>query len=103
MPDIDHAAKTIRSHVLETYESWARVVAREGEGAPPLFGIVEDYNRLVAYSNEKVKILSPQQELLGTGTLNGIDPWGRAIVVDQDGKTLALDSAHASLRPLACD
>ena len=103
MPDIDHAAKTIRSHVLETYETWARVVAREGEGAPPLFGIVEDYNRLVAYNNEKVKILSPQQELLGTGTLNGIDPWGRAIVVDQDGKTLALDAAHVSLRPLACD
>lgn len=102
-PDIDHAAKTIRAHVLATYQVWANGLTQEGAGAPPLFGILEDYNRLVAYNGEKVKVLSPQRKLLGTGTLRGIDPWGRALVEDQDGKMLELDATHASLRPFTRD
>lgn len=103
LPEIERVARAVRDSVLSAVDSWSRGLANEGPQAPPLFGILDDYNQLLAYNGNRVKIFSPQGASIGAGILRGVDPWGRAIVEDENGAMLALDATHASLRPSTCD
>lgn len=103
LPAVDDIARSVRDSVLSVFDSWTQGLAGEGPQAPPLFGILDDYNRLLAYNGNRVKVFSPQGAAIGEGTLRGIDLWGRAIVEDEGGRTLELDATHASLRPFTCD
>lgn len=102
-PAIDDVAERVRASVLSTFDSWSRGLADEGPQAPPLFGILDDYNRLLAYNGNRVKVFSSQGDSIGTGILWGVDPWGRASVENDDGAVRALDATHVSLRPFTCE
>lgn len=82
-------AESLRQHIVERVDAWAGLDAVE-----PLSGIREDYLALLAWRGEKVQVLSPTGERLATGTLEDVDPWGRAVVDDE-----VFASELASLRP----
>ena len=82
-------AESLRQSIVNRVDAWADLDAVE-----PLSGIREDYLAHLAWRGEKVQVLSPTGERLATGTLDDVDPWGRAVVDDE-----VFASELASLRP----
>lgn len=103
VPAIDHLARAIQESVLEVLDAWTDGLDHAGTQAPPLYGILDVYNKLLAYNGDKVKVFSSRGELLSSGILRGIDPWGRALVEDDEGTLDALDATQVSLRPFTCE
>ena len=82
-------AEALREGIVSRVDAWAAAA-----GERPLDGIREDYLAHLAWRGEKVVALSPTGRELARGTLDTVDPWGRAVV---DGTPFAAE--QASLRP----
>ncbi|MDM8271944.1 biotin--[acetyl-CoA-carboxylase] ligase [Thermophilibacter provencensis] len=82
-------AEALRAGIVSRVDAWA-----SAEGERPLDGIREGYLAHLAWRGEKVVALSPAGRELARGTLDTVDPWGRAVV---DGTPYAAE--QASLRP----
>ena len=83
------AAEALRDAIAARVDAWSFAT-----GERPLDGIRDDYLAHLAWRGEKVLALSPVGEPLAAGVLEGVDPWGRAVV---DGTAYAAE--QASLRP----
>lgn len=86
---VPELAESLRRGVTGRVDTWAALDAAE-----PLTGIRDDYLASLAWLGERVVVLSPSGERIAGGTLEDVDPWGRAVV---SGVTYA--SELASLRP----
>ena len=82
-------AQALRAGIVSRVDAWASAA-----GERPLDGLREDYLARLAWRGEKVVALSPTGRELARGTLDTIDPWGRAVV---GGTPFAAE--QASLRP----
>lgn len=88
-PSFSPLAEALRREVVRSVDAWS-----EEGGIEPLAGIREEYLASLAWLGETVAALSPSGEPLRRGTLDTVDPWGRAVV---DGVPYAAE--QASLRP----
>lgn len=90
-PSFSALAEVLRAAIVGRVDAWAAA-----GGERPLDGIRDDYQALLAWRGEKVRVLAAEDGAGRVrGTLEGVDPWGRAVV---DGVSYA--SEQASLRPL---
>ena len=82
-------AGALRAGILSRVDAWSSAT-----GERPLDGVREAYLERLAWRGEEVVASSPTGRELARGTLDTIDPWGRAIV---DGTPYSAE--QASLRP----
>ena len=81
---------TLRAGIVARVDAWAA-----GDGTRPLDGILDDYLARLAWLDEEVLVLDAESgSELARGVLDGVDPWGRAVV---DGTPYAAE--RVSLRP----
>lgn len=89
VPELGELAEAVRTGIVTACDEW--VAGGNWQAS---------YLDLLAFRGNKVALFAhggpADGKALGTGTLEGIDPWGRAVV---DGR--AWDPSEASLRPLA--
>ena len=84
------AAEALREAITARVDAWSSAT-----GERPLDGIRDDYLAHLAWRGEKVRVLEAEAGTqLECGTLETVDPWGRAVV---DGTAYAAE--QASLRP----
>ena len=84
------AAEALRDAIAARVDAWSFAT-----GERPLDGIRDDYLAHLAWRGEKVRVLEAETGTqLECGTLETVDPWGRAVV---DGTAYAAE--QASLRP----
>ena len=88
-------AEALQAGIVLRVDTWA-----SAEGERPLDGIQGDYLARLAWRGEKVAALSPTGDELSRGTLETIDPWGRAVLGTSAG-TRSFSAEQASLRPLS--
>lgn len=92
VPSFSALAEALRDGVAGRAAAWAAM-----GGERPLDGIRDDYQSLLAWRGEKVRVLAAEGAgELARGRLESVDAWGRAVV---DG--VAYPSELASLRPLS--
>lgn len=90
-PSFSELAEALREAIASRVSAWA-----SAPGDRPLDGVRDDYLARLAWLGETVRVLSAEKNgELARGTLEDVDPWGRAVV---DGVTYAAELA--SLRPL---
>lgn len=89
-PGFSALAEALRDGIVGRVDAWAAAA-----GERPLDGIRADYVRHLAWRGEQVRALAAADGAeLARGTLEDIDPWGRAVV---DGTAYAAELV--SLRP----
>lgn len=75
-PSFSPLAERLRSGVVSRVDAWAAA-----PGERPLDGIRDDYLARLAWRGEKVHVLAATDGAeLARGTLETVDPWGRAVV-----------------------
>ena len=90
-PPFSALAERLRTGVVSRVDAWAAA-----PGERPLDGIRSDYLARLAWLGEKVRVLAAEDgSELACGTLETVDPWGRAVV---SGVPYA--SELVSLRPI---
>lgn len=90
-PDLPELAEALRDGIAERVSAWAAA-----RGDWPLDGIRDDYLARLAWLGEEVRVLANDgKTLLAYGTLETVDPWGRAVV-----EGVAYAAELSSLRPL---
>ena len=81
---------TLRAGIVARVDAWAA-----GDGTRPLDGILDDYLERLCWLGEKVCVLDAESgSELAQGALDGVDPWGRAVI---DGTPYPAE--RVSLRP----
>ena len=91
VPDLLELAEALRDGISERVSAWATA-----RGDWPLDGIRDDYLARLAWLGEEVRVLANDgKTLLAYGTLETVDPWGRAVV-----EGVAYAAELSSLRPL---
>lgn len=91
VPDLPELAEALRDGISERVSAWATA-----RGDWPLDGIRDDYLARLAWLGEEVRVLANDgKTLLAYGTLETVDPWGRAVV-----EGVAYAAELSSLRPL---
>lgn len=91
VPDLPELAEALRDGIAERVSAWAAA-----RGDWPLDGIRDDYLARLAWLGEEVRVLANDgKTLLACGTLETVDPWGRAVV-----EGVAYAAELSSLRPL---
>ena len=89
-PSFSPLAERLRSGVVSRVDAWAAA-----SGERPLDGIRSDYLARLAWLGEKVRVLAAEGgSELACGTLETVDPWGRAVVAG-----VPYASELVSLRP----
>lgn len=89
-PSFSPLAERLRSGVVSRVNAWAAA-----SGERPLDGIRSDYLARLAWLGEKVRVLAAEGgSELACGTLETVDPWGRAVVAG-----VPYASELVSLRP----
>ena len=91
VPALPELAEALRNGIADRVGAWAA-----GGGDWPLDGIRDDYLARLAWLGEEVRVLANDgKTLLAYGTLETVDPWGRAVV-----EGVAYAAELSSLRPL---
>ena len=91
VPDLLELAEALRDGISERVSAWATA-----RGDWPLDGIRDDYLARLAWLGEEVRGLANDGKTLPAyGTLETVDPWGRAVV-----EGVAYAAELSSLRPL---
>lgn len=93
--DAEGLAPLVRDAVLESCARWADGL---GPGDAPLSSIVQDYNDVLAFRGDSVRVAPVDGDAYDEGVLIGVDALGRAII-DRPGGPLAIDASLASIRP----
>ena len=97
---LDDLAVAVRDAALEAVDAWTSAMDAAGVDAEPLTGINAEYNELLAYRDEHVRVSTPDGSISLDGVLVGVDTWGRAQVKLADGAIQAYDAALVSIRPV---
>lgn len=100
LPQLEELAEAVSSGIVESVGAWADAVRDEDEATGPLASLTKEYCARLAYMGQRVVALSHEGLLLATGSLVGVDDWGRALVRDDDGNTQRFTPEQASLRPV---
>lgn len=81
-------------------DRWAADVAAGRAKASPLAPVLSDYFDLVPLLGHPAEAVYPNGNVMARGTFGGLDIWGRAILVTEDGLELSFAPEQASIRSI---
>lgn len=79
--------------------SWEQRIAAGGGVAGPLAPVLSEYFDLVALLGRPAVAVYPNGNEMARGTFAGVDIWGRATLVTEDGQELEFPPERAGIRP----
>ena len=92
-------AKKISELVVQSVSIWEQQVKHTRSFAGPIALILSDYFDMVPLLGQQVNKVYPNGNVALTARFGGIDVWGHAILVDQDGKEILVSEDEASVVP----
>lgn len=92
-------AKKVSELVVQSVSAWEQQVKRARSFAGPIALILSDYFDMVPLLGQQVNKVYPSGNVALTARFGGIDVWGHAILVDQDGKEILVSEEEASVVP----
>lgn len=92
-------AKKIAELVVQSVSAWEQQVKRARSFAGPIALILSDYFDMVPLLGQQVNKVYPNGTVALTARFGGIDVWGHAILVDEDGKEILVSEDEASVVP----
>lgn len=92
-------AKKVSELVVKSVSVWEQQVKRARSFAGPIALILSDYFDMVPLLGQQVNKVYPSGNVALTARFGGIDVWGHAILVDQDGKEILVSEDEASVVP----
>ena len=95
----DLLAKKVSELVVQSVSAWEQQVKRARSFAGPIALILSDYFDMVPLLGQQVNKVYPSGNVALTARFGGIDVWGHAILVDEDGKEILVSEDEASVVP----
>jgi len=92
-------AKRVSELVVQSVSAWEQQVKRARSFAGPIALILSDYFDMVPLLGQQVNKVYPSGNVALTARFGGIDVWGHAILVDEDGKEILVSEEEASVVP----
>ena len=92
-------AKRVSELVVQSVGAWEQQVKRVKSFAGPIALILSDYFDMVPLLGQQVNKVYPSGNVAQTARFGGIDVWGHAILVDEDGKEILVSEDEASVVP----
>ena len=92
-------AKRVSELVVHSVSVWEQQVKRARSFAGPIALILSDYFDMVPLLGQQVNKVYPSGNVALTARFGGIDVWGHAILVDEDGKEILVSEDEASVVP----
>lgn len=92
-------AKKVSELVVQSVSAWEQQVKRARSFAGPIALILSDYFDMVPLLGQQVNKIYPSGNVALTARFGGIDVWGHAILVDEDGKEILVSEEEASVVP----
>ena len=92
-------AKKVSELVVKSVSVWEQQVKRARSFAGPIALILSDYFDMVPLLGQQVNKVYPSGSVALTARFGGIDVWGHAILVDEDGKEILVSEEEASVVP----
>ena len=92
-------AKKVSALVAQSVSVWEQQVKRARSFAGPIALILSDYFDMVPLLGQQVNKVYPSGNIALTARFGGIDVWGHAILVDEDGKEILVSEEEASVVP----
>lgn len=92
-------AKRVSELVVHSVSAWEQQVKRARSFAGPIALILSDYFDMVPLLGQQVDKVYPSGNIALTARFGGIDVWGHAILVDEDGKEILVSEEEASVVP----
>ena len=95
----DELARAVRDQMVADCDRWARDLAALPVSRGPLAPVLDRYNGCLAMRSQCVRALRPEGVEQTRGHFAGVDSWGRAHLVLDDGADVAFTAEQVSLRP----
>lgn len=92
-------ANKVSELVVQSIGVWEQQVKRARSFAGPIALILSDYFDMIPLLGQQVNKVYPSGNVALTARFGGIDVWGHAILVDQDGKEILVSEEEASVVP----
>lgn len=92
-------ANKVSELVVHSVSAWEQQVKRARSFAGPIALILSDYFDMVPLLGQQVNKVYPSGNVALTARFGGIDVWGHAILVDEDGKEILVSEDEASVVP----
>lgn len=92
-------AKKVSKLVVQSVSAWEQQVKRARSFAGPIALILSDYFDMVPLLGQQVNKVYPSGNVALTARFGGIDVWGHAILVNEDGKEILVSEDEASVVP----
>ena len=92
-------ANKVSALAVQSVSVWEQQVKRARSFAGPIALILSDYFDMVPLLGQQVNKVYPSGNVALTARFGGIDVWGHAILVDQDGKEILVSEEEASVVP----
>lgn len=92
-------AKKVSELVVQSVGTWEQQVKHARSFAGPIALILSDYFDVVPLLGQQVNKVYPNGNVVLTARFGGIDVWGHAILVDEDGKEILVSEDEASVVP----
>ena len=92
-------AKKVSELVVQSVSAWEQQVKRARSFAGPIALILSDYFDMVPLLGQQVNKVYPSGNVALIARFGGIDVWGHAILVDEDGKEILVSEDEASVVP----
>lgn len=92
-------AKKVSELVVQSVGTWEQQVKHARSFAGPIALILSDYFDVVPLLGQQVNKVYPNGNVALTARFGGIDVWGHAILVDENGKEILVSEDEASVVP----
>ena len=92
-------AKKVSELVVQSVGTWEQQVKHARSFAGPIALILSDYFDVVPLLGRQVNKVYPNGNVALTARFGGIDVWGHAILVDENGKEILVSEDEASVVP----
>ena len=92
-------AKKVSELVVQSVGTWEQQVKHARSFAGPIALILSDYFDVVPLLGQQVNKVYPNGNVVLTARFGGIDVWGHAILVDENGKEILVSEDEASVVP----
>lgn len=92
-------AKKVSELIVQSVGTWEQQVKHARSFAGPIALILSDYFDVVSLLGQQVNKVYPSGNVALTARFDGIDVWGHAILVDEDGKEILVSEDEASVVP----
>ena len=92
-------AKKVSELIVQSVGTWEQQVKHARSFAGPIALILSDYFDVVPLLGRQVNKVYPNGNVEQTARFGGIDVWGHAILVDENGKEILVSEDEASVIP----